>query len=248
VSLAGCRALSWSLDHAGPLARTVEDASLLLSVLAGHDANDPRTRAGSEWDAHRMDGIAALRVGVLGADGTGKSLAENAAMAAWRTSYHALERQGATVTEVDLPEMSAMRAVNLLILSVEAATCHAAGLRTRYRDFGEPCRTRLLAGFAYSATDVVTAQRFRRAVRRRWSAHFQRVDVLSMPSQPDVAPPLGEVASGKFTSPFNALGWPAVSVPFATGPGGLPLATQLVARPWDEATVLRAAYALEESA
>jgi aspartyl-tRNA(Asn)/glutamyl-tRNA(Gln) amidotransferase subunit A len=181
----------------------------------------------------------------LGADGTGKPLAEDAAMAAWRASYHALERQGAQIVEIDLPEMSTLRAATGVILSVEAAVCHAAGLRTHYHDFGDPCRVRLLGGFVYAATDLVLAQRIRRAVRRRWSAHFDRIDVLSMPSQPDVAPPLGEPASTKFTSPFNALGWPAISVPSATGPGGLPLATQIVGRPWDEAGVLRVARALE---
>jgi len=249
VSLAGCRALSWSLDHAGPLTRTVADAGLVLAALAGHDPRDPRTRRGAEWSPPDLEGASArgLRIGVLGADGTRKSLAGDAAMAAWRASCHALERGGAALVEIDLPEMSTLRAVNLAILNVEAATCHAAGLRAHYRDFGDPCRIRLLAGFGYGASDLVVAQRFRRAVRRRWSARFERIDVLSTPSQPDVAPPLGEMASTVFTSPFNALGWPAVSVPFATGPGGLPLATQLVGRPWDEAMVLRVARVLERA-
>jgi aspartyl-tRNA(Asn)/glutamyl-tRNA(Gln) amidotransferase subunit A len=265
VSLFGCTSLAWSLDHAGPLARTVEDAALLLAALAGHDPRDPRTRPGVEWnvppelrgdgasapDPARLrrgggpDGAGPLRIGVLTADGSSSPLAETAALASWHRSCLSLERAGATLVEIDLPEMAVLRAANLLILGAEAATYHAAGLRSRYGDYGEPCRTRLLAGFAYSATDLAQAHRLRRAVRERWGALFGRIDALSTPSQPDVAPPLGEMASVKFTGPFNALGWPAVSVPFGTGPGGLPLATQLVGRRWDEATPLRVAQALE---
>jgi aspartyl-tRNA(Asn)/glutamyl-tRNA(Gln) amidotransferase subunit A len=244
ISLFGCTPLAWSLDHAGPLARSVEDAALLLATLAGHDPRDPRTTPGAQW-APRARPRGALRVGVLGSDGTGKPLARDAAMAAWRASCFALERAGATLVEVDLPEMAALRAATFLILSAEAASYHAPGLRSRYTEYGERCRTRLLAGFAYDAGDLVGAQRLRRAVRERWGRLFETIDVLSTPSQPDVAPPLGERASVKFTSPFNALGWPAVSVPFAKGPGGLPLATQLVARARDEATLLHAARALE---
>lgn len=244
ISLFGCTPLAWSLDHAGPLARSIDDAELLLAALAGHDPRDPRTTPRAGWAA-REALRGPLRIGVLGSDGTGEPLAEDAAMAAWRASCFALERGGATLVEVDLPEMAALRAASFLLLSAEAASYHAPALRTRYAEYGELCRTRLLAGFAYDAGDLVQAQRLRRAVRARWGRLFETIDVLATPSQPDVAPPLGERASVKFTSPFNALGWPAVSVPFAQGPGGLPLGTQLVARAWDEATLFRAARALE---
>jgi aspartyl-tRNA(Asn)/glutamyl-tRNA(Gln) amidotransferase subunit A len=246
VSLEGCVPLAWSLDHAGPLTRSVEDAALALEALAGGP--------GRAWAAQADGGgrglpgeVSGLRVGVVGEDGTGRPLACEQALEQWRASLRALGAAGATLVEIDLPEMALLRAVNFLILSVEAASYHAAGLRERYDDYGEPCRSRLLAGFAYDAGELVQAQRARRAIRTRWEALFERVDVLSTPSQPDVAPPLGEMASGKLTGPFNALGWPAISVPYGSGAGGLPLATQLVAGPWEEATVLRAARALEEA-
>jgi aspartyl-tRNA(Asn)/glutamyl-tRNA(Gln) amidotransferase subunit A len=243
VSLQGCVPLAWSLDHAGPLARSVDDAALVLEVLSG--VGGGAWSRGPTRAADDLAGVAGLRVGALGDDGTGRPLAGEDALEQWRASLRAFEAARATVLEVDLPEMATLRAASFLILSVEAAAYHAPGLRARYGDFGEPCRSRLLAGFAYDGVDYLQAQRYRRLVRRRWSELFERFDVLATPSQPDVAPPLGEMASVKFTSPFNALGWPAISAPFGVGAGGLPVATQLVGAPGREVTVLRAARALE---
>ena len=243
VSLEGCVPLAWSLDHAGPLTRSVQDAALLLDALgAGEGEAAAETAVGAPGA-----GVGALRVGVLRGDGTDRPLASDEALEQWACSLRALEAAGATLVDVELPEMATLRAVNFLILSVEASAYHAAGLRAHYDDYGEPCRTRLLAGFAYDANDLVQAQRTRRGIRGRWQALFERIDVLSTPSQPDVAPPLGEMASVKFTSPFNALGWPAISVPFGSGSGGLPLATQLVGPPWQEVLVLQAARVIEEA-
>ncbi len=237
VSLAGCVPLAWSLDHGGPLTRSAGDAAIVLDVLAGG--------RGAVSSGATDELAKGLRVAALGDDGTGRPLAAQAALAAWHASSSALRDVGAEVVEVDLPEMALLRAVNFLILSVEAAAFHATGLRHRFDAYGEPCRSRLLTGFAYDATDLVQAHRYRRLARQRWSQRLVGFDVLSTPSQPDVAPPLGEIASVKFTSPFNALGWPAVSVPWGTGAGGLPLATQLVAPDGREETVLRAAHVME---
>jgi aspartyl-tRNA(Asn)/glutamyl-tRNA(Gln) amidotransferase subunit A len=191
--------------------------------------------------------LSALCVGVLREDGTSRPLASDEALEAWRASLHVLEGAGATLVDIDLAEMPMLRAMNFLILSVEAATYHAPGLREHWADYGEPCRSRLLTGLAYDATDYIQAQRVRRSVRRRWGALFDHIDVLSTPSQPDVAPPLGQMASVRFTSPFNAMGWPAISVPFGAGAAGLPLATQIVAAPGRERTLLGVARALERA-
>ncbi len=89
------------------------------------------------------------------------------------------------------------------------------------------------------------AQQARAALRARCDAIFERVDLLSTPTQPDSAPPLGTPAWTTFTAPFNILGWPAISLPVGLGESGLPLGSQLVGKPWDEAAVLRAAHAVE---
>jgi len=246
IDLAGCVPLAWSLDHAGPLARTVGDAELLLEALApSYRAGGPDAARPSSWVTSGAPGADGLRVAVLAGDGSSRPLAGHEGLEAWRASSEALAEAGAELTEVSLPEMSALRATNLLIMSVEAATFHAPMLRRRYDAYGEQCRMRLLGGFAFGGTELVQAQRFRRLVRRRWTDALSGVDVLSTPCQPGVAPPLGEPGSTRFTGPFNALGWPAISVPFGVGADGLPLATQLVGRAWQDALVLRAGRVLE---
>jgi Asp-tRNA(Asn)/Glu-tRNA(Gln) amidotransferase A subunit family amidase len=190
-------------------------------------------------------GVRGLRVGVLGDDGGGRPLGTLAALAAWQAGLGALKMQGAELVEIDLPELSDLRLVNGAILAVEAAAYHEPWLRTRLADYGEFMRQRILAGYAYGPTALVRAQQARAILRARCNAIFDRVDVLTTPTLPDGAPALGVPAPLTFTAPFNALGWPAISVPVGWTDTGLPLGLQLIGRPWDEVTVLRAAYAVE---
>lgn len=254
ASLAGCVPLAWSLDHVGPLTRSVEDASLVLEVLAGHDPRDSRTRAGSDYRTPSGVGRAGpgegpdlegVRVGVFAADGSGQDLGSGAAVAAWRESNERLRDRGATLVDVDLSDMHVLWRVASLTLAVEAGAYHARSLREHYDSYGRFCRGRLVGAFAYGFEDMLRAQRIRARLRERWSRLWERCDVLSTLSQPDVAPLLGVAASTRYTNPFNALGWPAVSVPFGAGKGGLPLGTQIAGKPWDDGTVLRVAAALE---
>ena len=247
VSLYGCVPLAWSLDHLGPLTRSVGDAALLLAALAGPDARDPRTRPHSAFavPANLEAGVKGLRIGVLRDDGTSKALGTDDALGAWHAALQALAQQGATLVEVDLPEMETLRLINNALLAVEAVTYHTPTLRAQLDDYGAICRDRLLRAFAYSAGDFVRAQQARQAIRRHWQSRLEQLDLLATPSQPDVAPALGGMPSVAFTNPFNALGWPAISVPAGLSRSGLPLAIQIVGKPWDEATVLRAARAVE---
>jgi Asp-tRNA(Asn)/Glu-tRNA(Gln) amidotransferase A subunit family amidase len=251
VSLYGCVPLAWSLDHLGPLTHTAEDAALMLEVLAGFDARDPRTRAGSGFRsvdvAKGAKDLSGLRVGVMTADGSGQELGSGETVAAWHASNRALADRGARLEEVDLSEMHVLWRVASLMLGVEASAYHASSLRTNYDMYGRFCRGRLVGAFAYGADDMLRAQRVRRTIRLKWDRLWDGVDVISTPSQPDVAPALGVAASTRFTNPFNALGWPAVTVPFGQGKGGLPLGTQIVGRPWDDGGVLRAAAAIGDT-
>jgi aspartyl-tRNA(Asn)/glutamyl-tRNA(Gln) amidotransferase subunit A len=247
VSLYGVTPLAWSLDHLGPMTRSVADAALLLEVLAGHDPRDTRTRPGSDFvlPADLDAGVRGLRVGVLRDDGSGARLGSEAALAAWDAGLAALERAGAELAPIDLPQLEALRLINGAILAIEASTYHLPMLRARLDDYGEFMRQRVLAAFAYGPRALVQAQQARAVLRRECAAIFERVDLLSTPTQPDVAPPLNNIGSTLFTGPFNALGWPAISLPVGHNADGLPFGLQLVGRPWDEATVLRAARAVE---
>lgn len=256
ASLFGCAPLAWSLDHVGPLARTVEDAALVLAAIAGPDPRDPRTRPAPPFPApawpgdsddgarRRPDGVSGLRVGVPRDLHLGAPLAD-AVVHSWNRANRALEQAGAILVEVDLDEIHMLRQVVVLTLGVEAAAQHAPLLGSRYDDYGEFCRGRLVAAFTFSARDYLGAQRLRHWIRERWDAACRRVDLLSLPCQPGVAPLLDMPASTDLTNLFNALGWPAISIPCGEDEHGLPLAVQLVAKPWDEATLLLAARAVE---
>ena len=256
VSLHGCAPLAWSLDHVGPLARGVEDAALVLAAIAGPDPRDGRTRgvppfaaSGAPGDpaggGRRLrGGLTGLRVGVPRDLYLGAPLPD-AVMRSWTRANRALERAGASLLEVDLGGIPMLRQVAIATLGIEAAAAHAPSLRAHYDDYGAFCRGRLVAAISFTAADFLGAQRLRHRIRARWDAACRPADLLSLPCQPSGAPRLDKPASTDLTNLFNALGWPAISVPCGTGEHGLPLAVQLVAKPWDEATLVLAARAVE---
>ena len=250
ISLHGTITLAWSLDHLGPLTRSVTDAALMLELLAGHDPRDPRTRGvptrAYARPADLEAGVKGLRIGVLGDDGSGRALGTADVLAAWRAGLAVLEQNGATLVEIDLPEMETIRALNGTVLVLEAAAYHQPMLRERPGDFGEFPRQRVLAAYAYGPGAFIRAQQARAAIRQRFNAIFDQVDLLSTPTLRYGAPALGVPASTAFTAPFNTLGWPAITVPVGLTAERLPLGLQLAGRPWDEATVLRAARVVED--
>lgn len=248
ISLHGTVPLAWSLDHLGPIARSVADAAILFQILAGPDPRDGRTRPVPVADAEAAlrGGVEGLRVGVLRDDGSGEPLGTPEALDAWQAGLAALERAGATLVELDLPELSRLRVLNTALIAQEAVAFHLPWLRERLDDYGEFARLRLLTSFAYGPADFVRAQQLRQALRRRCERIFEQVDLLSTPTAPYGAPELGDPARNSwFTAPFNALGWPAITVPVGLTAERLPLGLQIAGRPWDEVTVLRAAAVIE---
>jgi aspartyl-tRNA(Asn)/glutamyl-tRNA(Gln) amidotransferase subunit A len=251
LSLAGGVSLAWSLDHLGPLTRSVEDAAIILDALSGYDPRDARTRKltdtplapGLVGAASR--GLAGTRIGVLRDDGSGRSLGSDEALAAWKAGLDVLAAAGAVLVDLDLVELQSLRSLNSTILAIEAATFHLPTLRSRLADYGDFLRLRLLAGLAYGPTDFIRAQQGHLVLRHRCDEIFDRIDVLSMPTMAGEAPCLGTPARLTFTSPFNLLGWPAISIPSGRGKEGLPLGMQLVAKPWDEAGLLQVAAVAE---
>ena len=249
VSLFGGTTLSWSLDHLGPMTRTVTDAALMLEVLAGHDPRDIRTRPNSDWSAAAANlegGVKGLRIGVL-RDSTQAELATAEMMAGWQKGLKTLEEQGAELIEIDLPYWKDLWNINGAIIGLEATTFHAPWLASRLSDYGDFMRHRVLVAYGYSPRAFVQAQQARTQYRQKISAIWQQVDLLSTPTMPYAALPLGKPASTILTGPFNLLGWPTISVPVGCGKNNLPLGLQLAGKPWDEATVLRAARTLEAS-
>ena len=250
VSLAGAITLSWSLDHLGPMTRTVRDAALLLNVLAGHDPRDRRTRRGPVPDftagLEEETSLRGLRVGAVREDGFRAGRATDEALAAWESGLQALRGAGAEIVDLDLPELEDLRTCGSAIIGLEAAAYHEGTLRERPEDLGPFIRDRLRVAYAYGPTAYVQAQQARAALRAWLDEVWERVEILSTPAMPYGAPPLGEPGQNtRYCLPFNLLGWPAIVVPARLTGDGLPLGVQLVGRPWDEPGILRAARAIE---
>jgi aspartyl-tRNA(Asn)/glutamyl-tRNA(Gln) amidotransferase subunit A len=247
VSARGAVTLSWSLDHIGPMTRTVRDAAIMLDALAGYDPGDGRTRRvpAGDYAGAVEDGVSGLRVALIADDGGGK-LGTPAVMDALATGVATLEAAGAHVEEVAVPEMADFAALYGALLVIEAAAYYEPFLRKRPDDLGEFARDRLLLAYAYSPAFFVQGSQARAALRRRIEERLAGFDLVAVPGMPHEAPPLGIVQQNtRFTGPFNALGWPAIVVPVELGADNLPVAIQIAARPWQEPLVIRAGRVVE---
>ncbi len=261
VSRAGAMPLSWSNDHVGPMARTVRDCALLLQVVAGHDPLDATSSAQPVpgYLAALSGVVRGLRVGVpenFFFQGVHREME-----AAVRRAGEVIAGLGAQVSEIRLPDPQTMSDVCNIVSRSEGSTIHARLLRERPHEVQPVVRARLELGMQIPAYDYLQALRLRARLTRAFIAEvFAEVDVLVAPVIPEPAPPLTHATEGpvhelvmrqgrfsRLTRPFNGLGLPALSVPCGFSSAGLPLAFQLVGRPFDEATVLRVGDAYQQA-
>jgi aspartyl-tRNA(Asn)/glutamyl-tRNA(Gln) amidotransferase subunit A len=260
VSRAGVLPLSWSMDHAGPMTRSAMDAALVLRVLAGYDPADPTTSVLPVPDyAAALNGdVKGLRVGVLRSGFVDAAAPE--VRDAVERAIKTLENLGARVDEVTLEHVGSVAAGSMAIVAAEALAYHAEWVRTRPGDYQPDVIERLRAGAFVSGVHYVRAQQARALVRTAVDAALARRDVLLSPATPIPATRIGEteftVGAGtidvrssllRFTRPFNFTGHPACALPCGFTSGGLPIGLQIVGRPFDEATVLRAADAYQRA-
>ncbi|MCS6930655.1 MAG: amidase [Acetobacteraceae bacterium] len=256
VSRRGVIPLAPSLDTVGPMARTAEDCALLLQPLLGHDPADPSSldRPAPDVLSGLAGGVAGLRVGVLRHFHERDLPATGAVAAGVEHAAEVFASLGATVREAELPALSAFNAAGWLVMAAEAFAVHEAWLRTRFRDYGEILRERLVLCGLVSAADYLAAQRRRRELNAAIAAAMQEHDLLLCAAAPAEAPPLGAVPrfagieTLNLTYPFNLSGQPAITVCAGFGEGGLPVGVQIAGRPFEDALVLRAAHAFEGAA
>jgi aspartyl-tRNA(Asn)/glutamyl-tRNA(Gln) amidotransferase subunit A len=256
VSRRGVFPLSFTLDHIGPMTRTVEDNALMLGCIAGHDPFDPGsavTTAGHYGEGLER-GVRGLRVGFVRHFHEVDMPADPEVTAALQHVVRSLQMSGAEVSDVVLPTLGEFGAVNRVILQSEAWSIHSDWLRARPGDYGRLARRRLMSGAFMSSGDYVLAQRRRRDMIAAVEAALRRVDVLVCASSMDPACRIDHVEEVESTyprqarTPFNVTGHPALAMMAGLSKSGLPLSVQFVGRYFDEATLFQVARAWEKAA
>jgi aspartyl-tRNA(Asn)/glutamyl-tRNA(Gln) amidotransferase subunit A len=253
VSLRGVIPLSWSLDHVGPMARSVRDVAILYKAIAGYDDSDPFSIKMPVQDAltHLAEGVQGWRV-ALAHDSYFDDI-DLDVLEAIQQAAKVFESLGAHVTEVPLRGGNEAAQINAVIIQSEAAAFHNDRLATQPHDFGEDVLKRLETGASYTTFETILARGAQPVLRRQFERFFEGFDILLTPTTPIPAPLRGGDALARarmltrFTAPFNLTGLPALSLPCGFSKSGLPLGLQIISRPWAEAAVLRAGYAYEQA-
>jgi aspartyl-tRNA(Asn)/glutamyl-tRNA(Gln) amidotransferase subunit A len=259
VSRAGVMPVSASLDHVGPMARRVRDVALLLAVMAGRDARDPATARKRPPSSVSPAGVRGIRIGLL--SGAYFENVQPVVRAAVDEAARLLVDLDATVDTVAVPDPRPLVQASATVVRAEAAAHHGSLLETSAAALPEFVRHRLQTGLGVSAVDylgalAVCAEQRPRFVREA----FASVDVLLLPTMPEIPPTLGEVVGplayvnermvsfARFARLFNALGIPVLALPGGFTDAGVPLGLQLAGRPFDESTILRLGASYEEAA
>ncbi|HYW90725.1 MAG TPA: amidase [Chloroflexota bacterium] len=257
VSRAGVLPLAWSLDHPGPIARTVGDCATLLQAIAGPDPRDPTASQEPlpDYSADLHLGVAGLRIGVPREHYFDQ--VEPSVEQVVRRAIEQLSGLGARIEEVSLPHARHAQAAGNVIMSSEAAAWHHDWLRDRPGDYGADVLLRIRGGLLVRATEYLHSQQLRTLLQQDFAAAFERVNVVLGPTMPLVAPLIGRTfePSGTFnlaprgianrlTVPCNLTGMPAMSVPCGFA-DGLPVGLQIMAPAFAESLVLRVGAAYE---
>jgi aspartyl-tRNA(Asn)/glutamyl-tRNA(Gln) amidotransferase subunit A len=263
VSRRGVFPLSYTLDHCGPLTRTVEDCALMLQALAGHDAQDPASADVPVPDyaaalGKRLDG---MTVGIVrhwherdAVAGFGADSAPSADyVAAFDAACRTLESLGARLTDLQLSPLLDYADANRVIMLSEAYALHEHDFRERPHLFGRHMFARIGLGAFLGAADYIEAVRQRRELCVECAGAFAGVDVIVSANATGPAPRIDAVGTystferASYTAPYNLTGLPALSVPIGFE-SGLPLAFQIAGKPFDEGAVLRTGFAFEQAA
>jgi aspartyl-tRNA(Asn)/glutamyl-tRNA(Gln) amidotransferase subunit A len=260
VSRAGLTPLSWSLDHPGPMVRTVEDAALTMNVIAGPDPRDHVTAgmAVPDYTQALTGDVRGLRIGVVKEFFDGPIDAELAGLV--QGAIEVLGELGAEIVEVSLPMFQYAQPISNVILSAEATAAHRDLLLSDGDKLYPQVRDRLEEGLFISAGEYLRAQQARQVFCQQVAGLLENVDLLAGPVEPVTAPEIlarrididGESVPAvplltRYTRVYNITGSPAISVPCGFSGDGLPVALHLAGRNFDESTVLRAGYAYQQA-
>lgn len=253
VSNHGIVPLAWSMDTAGPMARSAEDCALMLEAISGHDANDPTTaeRATDRYGQELDRPVAGIRIGII--RGYSFHHLQPDVEAAVRQALETFRALGATIVEIPIEHIHGNISAQLTIESAEPSTYHQRWLRECPELYGADVRALLEVGELMLATHYLQAQRYRTVLRDEFLRAFGSVDAFACPTLPFTATPLGATsvtiepgreenmlsAIMQFTGVASLTGLPAMSVPCGFDRDGLPVGMQIIGRPFEENRLLR---------
>ena len=258
VSRFGSFPLGYSLDHMGPLTRSVRDAAVVLNAIAGYDGRDPTSARHPVVDYVPDEGCSIRGVRIGFPEYFYFDRLEDDVESAVRGAIARAAALGAEVKPVPVPDIAALNAVGRVILLAEASAVMEPNFGERDR-MGADVRALLDQGRLIPATDYINAQRIRRRMFEEFATVWQEVDCLLMPTTPNTAPEIGQktvwmkgseedvrLATTRLVRGINVLGWPALSMPCGLSASGLPIGLQILAPPFEEALILKTAAALED--
>jgi aspartyl-tRNA(Asn)/glutamyl-tRNA(Gln) amidotransferase subunit A len=258
VSVRGAFPLSWTLDHAGPMARSVEDAAIMLGALAGYDADDPYSVDApvEDYPSSLKAGVRRLRIGVdVSEYANDPSIVSVEVSAAYRQATEVFRNQGAEIVPMNMAWLMPSIFSSRQLAGADAAAFHEQRLRDEADSFGADVLSRLRNDPPASAAEYAAIRHQHAQLRVKAQQVFREVDMLITPTLPFVAARRDDQATmdkgrthySRFTAPFNVLGLPAMNVPCGFSADGMPIGLQIVGRAWDEASVLRAGQAFESA-
>jgi aspartyl-tRNA(Asn)/glutamyl-tRNA(Gln) amidotransferase subunit A len=255
ISRRGILPLGFSLDHAGPMAWTAEDCAILLQAMAGHDPADPGSANHPIPDYRAALGrdVKGLRIGLIRHFYERDNEANTATRQAIDAAAKTLAGLGCSVRDVTLSPLADWAACGVTIMLSEAYAIHEANLRSRFTDYGEIFRDRMVLAGLITAADYVQALRRRRELIAELDTAMADLDLVMTAAAPSEAPPIDQVPKftimdrPSLTIAFNVTGSPAMSVCCGYTDSGLPLSFQIVGKRFDDATVLRLAHAYEQA-
>ncbi len=248
VSLHGIMPLAHSMDHPGPIARSVHDLAIVLQALAGRDPYDPlcSDRAVPDYTAWLSSPLRPPRLGLV--RGLFQDLLDPEGQEFMDEAERALRRAGAPLKELALPAgFAEVLARHRVVMAVEAAQFHEPRLRRHPEDYGPNIRSLLEEGLATPAPEYARTKEHQARLKEEVLAGFEGVDALLTPATRGPAPDASTTGDPAFNSPWSYTGFPTVSIPAGWSTGGLPLAIQLVGPPWAEAELLAAAEWCEQA-
>ncbi|GEN34214.1 amidase [Aneurinibacillus danicus] len=259
VSKYGCFPLAWSLDHIGPMTKTVRDAAIMLEIIAGYDDKDPTciNIPTTSYTSALNGDVSKLVIGINESyffRDVDLDVEKNV-----RQGIRLLEEMGARVVTVDIPALEYAELAEMITITSEASAIHHQNLIERSQDFGDDVRVLLEFGELFSAVDYLQAQQIRHQLDLDFRKAFQSVDVLITPTLPFTPPSIGQdtlTLNGKevnfldhvirFTGPENITGLPAISIPCGFS-NGMPVGLQIIGPAFKEDVILNVAYAIEQT-